>query len=109
VKGFPRLPKELAPLSLKYFIFIIFNFLCKNCSIFNHICTLGLNTPKPFGAPLFIESFPTIPSTSKGHHGLGDFDMANKLSSLINRCVVHTSLSNSSIINDLFLEKSSGT
>jgi len=66
---------------------------------------VGLNTPKPFGAPLFIESFPTIPSTSKGHHGLGDFNMTNKLPSLINRCVVCTSFCNSSIINELFFRK----
>jgi len=70
---------------------------------------LGLNTPKPFGAPLFIEGFPTIPSTSKGHHGWGDFNWTNKLPSLINRCVVRTSLCNSSIINELFLEESNGT
>jgi hypothetical protein len=66
---------------------------------------VGLNTPKPFGAPLFIESFPTIPSTSKGRHGLGDFNMTNKLSSLINKCVVRTSLCNSSIINDLYFRR----
>jgi hypothetical protein len=50
---------------------------------------MGLNTPKPFGAPLFIENFLTILSASKGHHGLGDLNMTNKLPSLINRCVVH--------------------
>jgi hypothetical protein len=39
---------------------------------------VGLNTPKPFGAPPFIESFPTIPNTSKGHHDLGDLNMTKK-------------------------------